>query len=249
MTDLPPNARPGECYARVYVPPVFDQVSEKVITLPAEERLDIIPAEYDSVSEQVLVEPETSQLVEIPARYETRTEKVLVAPARTEWQKCPCDPESEVTDGTGKCICLVEIPPRYKMVKQRIMVTPGTTKRVTSPAQYKTFTKTVMVNPAREQRTSIPAEYQTVTRQVPVSEASMEWVQIDCNTRAPILDRDTCMDLQRALEARGHYTGPINGIFGVQTRSALHSFQEKEGLEAGRLDSDTITLLNLRPQR
>ncbi|MEM7249533.1 MAG: peptidoglycan-binding domain-containing protein [Acidobacteriota bacterium] len=243
--DLPPNARPGECYARVYVPPQYQTQTEQILKAEASERLSIIPATYDTVTEQVMVKPPTEQLVEVPARYENRTETIQVAPARTEWQKGPCDPKREVANATGECLCLVEIPPRYKTVNQRVMVAPPTTKRVTSPAQYKTITKTVMVNPAQEQRTPIPAEYQTVTRQVMVSDASMKWVEIDCNTRAPIMDRDTCMALQRALKANGHDPGPIDGIFGVQTRGALRSFQEANNLSVGGLTSETRRALGM----
>ena len=52
---LPPNAKPGECYARVFVPPTYKTETAQVITREASERVEIIPARYEKVTEQVLV--------------------------------------------------------------------------------------------------------------------------------------------------------------------------------------------------
>jgi inosine/xanthosine triphosphate pyrophosphatase family protein len=48
---LPPNAKPGECYARVFVPPTYKTETAQVITREASERVEIIPARYEKVTE------------------------------------------------------------------------------------------------------------------------------------------------------------------------------------------------------
>src|SRR5262245_56294668 len=47
LPALPPNAKPGECYAKVYVPATYKTVTERVLVREASERLETVPAEYD----------------------------------------------------------------------------------------------------------------------------------------------------------------------------------------------------------
>ena len=44
---LPPDAKAGECYARVYVPPTYKTVTEERLKRAASERLEVIPAKYE----------------------------------------------------------------------------------------------------------------------------------------------------------------------------------------------------------
>ena len=43
---FPPDARPGECWARVFIPPTYRTKSEQVLVRGGSERLEVIPAEY-----------------------------------------------------------------------------------------------------------------------------------------------------------------------------------------------------------
>jgi len=53
-------------------------------------------------------------------------------------------------------------------------------------------------------------------------------------------------DAQRALEDLGYPVGPVDGIVGARTRSALLRYQEAEGLPmTGRLDSETMVRLDI----
>lgn len=75
---LPPNAKPGECYARVLVPEKYEDKTERVLKNAASERVEIVPAEYAMVDEKVLVKEASTVKKVIPARYEMVDEKVLV---------------------------------------------------------------------------------------------------------------------------------------------------------------------------
>jgi hypothetical protein len=44
---LPPDAKPGECYARVYVPPEYKTVTEPVKARGAYEEIEVTPAQYE----------------------------------------------------------------------------------------------------------------------------------------------------------------------------------------------------------
>jgi hypothetical protein len=181
---LPPNAKPGECYARVFVPPVYETVEERVMVqeasqkvevLPAEyewveeqvlvkeasEQLEVIPAKYDWVEEDVLVSPASTKIETIPAEYEWVEEEVLVKPARTEWKK-GTGPIEKLDNATGEIMCLVEVPAEYKTVRKQVLKQAAMTKTVDIPAQYETVRKRVMVSAPSTRTTAIPEEYETL---------------------------------------------------------------------------------------
>ncbi|MDD7969818.1 peptidoglycan-binding domain-containing protein [Roseinatronobacter alkalisoli] len=58
---------------------------------------------------------------------------------------------------------------------------------------------------------------------------------------------DFIATLQRALNARGHYDGPINGRTDGQTRAAVQKFQRAQGFDSPILTLDTAQHLGLLP--
>lgn len=182
--DLPPNAKPGECYARIMVPAQYRTVNETVVVTPASqkietiaaryewteervlvkeasERLEVVPARYEDRSERVMVRPGSEKLVVEPAKFNTVEEKVLVKPAYTTWKKGR-GPIEKVDDSTGDIMCLVEVPAEYKTVTKRVMASPESTRKEIIPAEYTNVTKRVMVEPPKTNKVVIPAEYRTV---------------------------------------------------------------------------------------
>ena len=197
---LPPDAQAGECYARVFIPPVYktsseqvlkhqasekveivpakyDWVEEKVLVKEASERIEVVPAEYSWVTEDVLVKEASKRMVEIPAKYGWVEEKMLVKPAHTVWKKGHGLIE-KVDNTTGEIMCLVEIPATYKTVKKRILETPANTRTVEIPAAYKTVRKKVMVKPPTTRKIQIPAEYTTVKVRKMVSSPQEQRISI-----------------------------------------------------------------------
>jgi hypothetical protein len=181
---FPPGARPGECWARVFIPPTYrtkseqvlvrgdsqrleiipakyNWVEEKVLVKEASARIEVVPAEYKWVEEKVLIKPASKKLVEVPAKYEWKEEKVLVKSAHTVWKKGR-GPIEKVDNSTGEIMCLVEVPAAYNTVKRKVMVNAPTTKELAVPGEYKTIKKRVMVKPPSERKIQIPAEYTTV---------------------------------------------------------------------------------------
>ncbi len=67
--------------------------------------------------------------------------------------------------------------------------------------------------------------------------------------RAPAdLGRSTILAIQRALDERGLQTGPVDGVWGERTESAIANLQRAHGMAAsGDLDPRTLTLLGLLP--
>lgn len=55
------------------------------------------------------------------------------------------------------------------------------------------------------------------------------------------------MAMQQALKDKGHDPGPIDGMMGPRTKTALREYQKKEGLKAtGRWDDETAAKLGVR---
>ena len=181
---LPPNAKPGECYARVYVPPTYKTVTEERLKRAASERLEVIPAEYEWVEEKVLVKQASERLETIPAVYGWEEEQVLVKEASYEMQNVPATYDwveeqvmvkpaatvwkkgggliEKIDNTTGELMCLVETPAVYKTVRKKVMVTPPTTRTIEIPAEYETVKKKVVLKPPTTRTIEIPAEYKTV---------------------------------------------------------------------------------------
>lgn len=285
---LPPKARSGECYARVFMPPAFRTVTEKVLKNGPSERLEVIPARYEWVEEKVLVKEASQKMEVIPARYEWVEEKVLVKSAATRLETVPAryemveekvlvkkeqtlwkkgrGPMEKVDDTTGEIMCLVEVPASYRtvqkkvmaqppstrtvnipaeydIVRKRVMVTPPRQRIVQIPATYKTVKVRKMVSPPREHKIAIPAEYQTITRTEMVNDGHMEWRKILCETN---VTPEMVKEIQSALMKSGHDPGPIDGVIGHRTGSAIQSYQKEKNLGRGSLTYETIRHLGLQ---
>jgi hypothetical protein len=240
--DLLPPAVPGQCFARLFVPPQFETASVRVLKREAGERLEIIPAKYEWAEERVLVKEATERIEVVPAVYDWAEERVLVSPAQTVWKKGR-GPIERVDNATGEIMCLVESPAKYKTVRKRVLTTPPTTRTVTIPAEYKTVKVRKVVQPAQTRTVTIPEEYTTVRQTNQVSDGSVEWRPILCETN---FSRGLVSDLQRALRAAGHNPGPIDGRVGRKTLAAVASFQRAKGLARGGLTLATLDALGIK---
>jgi hypothetical protein len=238
---LPPNAKPGECYARVLVPPRYKTETVRVLTREASERVETIPARYEEVEERVLIREASKRFEEVPAEYGWAEEKVVVEEAHTVWQKGRGLIE-KVDNATGEIMCLVEVPASYKTVRKQVVVKPATVREVQIPAEYQTVKVTKMVSPPQEKRTAIPAEYETVSRTQKTSDGYMEWKRVLCETN---ITSDTVSKIQDALIKAGHDPGPVDGMLGPQTQSAIRSYQKSKGLAEGDLTYETIESLGV----
>jgi len=285
--DLPPNAKAGQCFARVLLPAKFETTTEKVVlseasarvevTPPkyewadqkvvvkeATEKIEVVPATYEWVEEKVVVKPASFKLVEVPAAYDTVEEKIEIRPARKVW-KNGRGPVERVDDATGEIMCLVEEPAEFETVKKRVIKTPATTqkveipavtkvvkkrvvktaattKKVAIPAEHKTVRVQKLVTPAAEKKIEIPAKTDTVTRRKQISEPKLEWREILCETN---IRPDTIQALQRALKGKGYDPGPIDGVVGAQTLTAVSNYQKKQGLPTGGLTLATLSSLGV----
>ncbi len=187
LTLLPPNAKPGQCFARVVIPPKYvtkkvkvlvDEGGEKVITIPpkyrwvtkkvlvreAAEKLITIPPVYKTVTEKVLVSPATEREVVVkPATYKWVTERVMVEPAHTEWKR-----GTSLYEGKNNKILDKKFNPETGEIMCLVKV----------PPKYKYIRKRVMVEPPVIKKVKVPAVYKTITKRVLVKPAETKKVII-----------------------------------------------------------------------
>lgn len=284
---LPPNAKPGECYARVLVPPSYTEtekqivkkeateiiqlvpanyewVEEDVLIKEASEAIKVIPATFKTIEEKIMVRPASKEIVSVATKYRTEEEQILVRPAYTTWKKGRGLIE-KVDNATGEVMCLVEVPAKYKVIERQIIEAEPSTEVVEIPAEYKTIKKRVVDEPARTETIEVPAEYEKVKLQKLVAEATetrvkvaaqyqtvqesavskyafMEWRSGLCETNTT---KDVISRLQQSLAKAGHYKGPIDGIIGSATRTALTSYQDAKGFASGQLTAETLKSLGI----
>lgn len=187
-TELP-NAQPGQCFARVVIPAVYDDVPQTVTVQDSFDRISVTEPQfapdavsvktrdegvryivrqprYEARTEQVLVKPAYERLTVVPAQFDTVSEQIQVGQPRLVWR--PGRNLSGVTrtdPNTGAVYCLVEEPGKTITVHKRVVRVPEQVRAQAVPAQYVTVTKQVLVDPGGVDQQVIPAEF----RDVPVS--------------------------------------------------------------------------------
>jgi hypothetical protein len=187
----PPEAKPGECYARVVLPAKYETVEEKVLVKEPSEDIKIIPAEYETVEDEIVVVPETKKLLSVPAIYKKIKETVEVTPAHRLWKtglKKKSKPVSktllEAIKASGVNLDMIEpnhclkeyyVPAHYKTVTEEVVVQEEHNETKVIPAEFDTVEDTIVVVPERNETVEIPPEYETVEEKVLVEEEKTVW--------------------------------------------------------------------------
>ena len=190
MTNSLPNAKPGQCFAKVMIPAKYDTITEKVVTQEASSRIEIVPAKYKFVEEQVEVKSASQKIVEVPATYKSVKEQVLITPESFIWRKSLSSKASDAPSGwvasalssgvpsaaeVGQCFNEYHQAAKYKTVQDKILQREASSRIEIIPATYKMEEKKVLVKEASEKIVNIPATYDTTEEKILVSAAYSTW--------------------------------------------------------------------------
>jgi len=261
--DLPPNAKPGQCWSRVLAPARYETVTENVVLQAASE-----PATFKTRTETVVVEPARDDFRVVPAKYEKRSERVKVRDGYTTWKK-GTGPITRIDGTTGEILCLVEVPAEYRSVEKQVLVSAAKTERIRRPAKTKQVVRRVIDKAATTRKVRMPAKVETVrfqemvsppsTRKIPVaaitdrvtfkkkiSDESLQWAQILCETN---VTPGVVRNLQTALQGQGLYQGAIDGKLGSGTMAAVDAYQRRNNLSTGSLTIETLNKLRIPTAR
>lgn len=244
----------GDCYMKVEVAPQYETVEEKMLLSEASERVVVTEPKYKEIKEKILVQEAAFRLEASDAKYKMVTEKVLVTPEREEWRVTRNDDifsilqngqrlETRVDAKTGETLCKVKVPAQYTTVSKRVLVKEPQIKRIDIPARYTTLTKRVLVQEAQTRRETIPAKYQTIKTKRMVAPSNIQWVPVLCRTNMTV---SRVKELQRSLQKRGFYEGPIDGIYGYLTTRGVSKFQKHHKMVTGGLTIETLNALGLQ---
>jgi len=260
----PPNAKPGQCFTKIFTPAKYRTVTEKqlveeasqryevipasfktgtkrVLVSEATEKLQVVPATYKTVTERVLVKPASKRLVQVPATYETVTNRVMVTPARKEWKK-GTGPIQRIDHDTGDIMCLVEVPATYKNVSKRVLKNAATTRTIEIPAEYKTVTKQVVATAATTRSVRVPAKYKTIQVTEEASPATQRAVEIPArykNVSRQELVSQSSVEWREILCDTNMTTGKI-----TQIQRALKAKGFNPGPIDGNVGTDTMSAVN-----
>lgn len=188
---LPPNAAPGECYARVWVDAEYRVVTEEVLASEESTRISVIPAEYETVTERVLVSAASSRMETTPAVYGTETETVKIRDGKRLWRVGLSGTDAPASDALlaaaaahginldsatpGMCFHEHYTPATYRTETEQVIERAATETVNIVPAQYEMVEKQVLVSEASTRIETIPAVYETVTEQVLDKAAHTIW--------------------------------------------------------------------------
>ena len=187
----PPNAKAGECYARVVLPAQYEEVEEKVLVKEASEKIEILPAEYEDVEEEVVIVPETKSLEPVPATYEEVTETLEVKPALRTWKtslKKKARPVSPLlltaiestgvnlkSAEPGDCYKEYFVPRKFKTIAEDVLVRNEHNETKIIEPTFEMVEKTIVIKPAGKKIVEVPAVYEDVEEKVLVEAEKTVW--------------------------------------------------------------------------
>jgi len=187
----PPDAKPGECYARVIQPAQYEETEEKVLVKEPSEALTITPAVFEPATEEIEIIPQTTKLTPVPAVYKEVNETIVVKPQIKIWKTSlrkkahPVNPiilSAIQASGValdqaqpGDCYKEYYQPIQFVKVTEEIMVKAETNQTKVLPPQFEDINKSVVIKPASKEIVEVPAVYEEVEEKVLVEPERTVW--------------------------------------------------------------------------
>ena len=186
-----PDAKPGECYAKVVIPAKYEVQTQELEIRQASEKIKVIPAKYEMGSEKVLVKEASTKIVPVPATYGTAAEKVETKPAATSWKvslKKGATPVSPALLAAAKAsgieldaakpgMCYREYfqPAQYKTETSEVLVSEVSEKVEVVAAKYEWAEEKVLIKEASKKVIAVPATYEIATEKVMIEPEKIVW--------------------------------------------------------------------------
>ena len=187
----PPDAKAGECYARVVLPAQYEDIEEKVMIKEASEEISIIPAEYGTREEEVEVVPAIKKLTPVPASYKEVVETIEIKPAIRTWKTSLkkkallVSPEilaaAKVAGAAldnaqpGDCYKEYFVPRKFKTITEDILVQNEHNKTEVIPPEFEIVEKTIVIKPSYKEIVEVPAVYEETEEEILVEAEKTVW--------------------------------------------------------------------------
>ena len=232
----------SEVVCLVEVPAVYKTITKQVVAKPAMTRKVKTPPQYKTVQIQELVQPATTKTIPVPAKYKTVTKIKKVADGHYTWSDA--SRKNARTRATNQCnrICLVEEPAKYAKVPKQVVAKPASTRKVKTPPKYTTIRIKKLIQPATTRTIPIPATYKTITKKKKIADGYAKWIPVVCKTS---INPTMIREVQKALKERGFYNGPIDGVWGTESKNAVKAYQKAKGLPVSGLSINVMQSLGV----
>ena len=194
-TDTLPDAKPGQCFAKVIIPAQYQTRSEQVLLKPASETVKIKPAVFGVSEKSVVVKSGYTTVKAIPAKFREVVEKIEVSPATTHWvtslnkNTIPASPAllsgaktsgiDVVNASVGDCFKEYYVPAGYTTSEKDVLVKEAFEVISVADASFKSGVETVIVKQASQKKVYSAAEYQTVEERIEIEPAKTVWKKGD----------------------------------------------------------------------
>lgn len=188
---LPPGAKSGECYARVWAEPEYRTISEQYTAREASEEVTIQPAAYEWEMTNVLVKEASEKRIPVPAQYGFEEQTIQISEESRVWRNklgsnSPVAKQATLDAAKRGGIDLINAPvescyhehyiqPEYNTVSERVLVSEASERIEASAPVYETVEQRVLVSEASSKLITVPASYETVTEQVLDKPAHTVW--------------------------------------------------------------------------
>lgn len=172
----PAEAKPGEAWCCVWVPPIEADQCETVCICPESTRCVWVPPSYGTRPRLECIAPAQLDEKLTPGVYAQRQRDVLVRPGCEVVQPICCPP-GDLAPGERQCGCVVkrEVPPVWGQECERVCLAPERRTVEFTPAQYRCVEERYEISPGFMQKVVEPAKYETRTRRVCVQPGRWEW--------------------------------------------------------------------------
>lgn len=253
----PPDAKPGQCFAKVleaaqyrdepYVRVVrpaseraewteaeYQDVEERVVTRPAYKKVEVVPAVYEEVSEQVVVREGYRREIEVPALYDTYFEQVVERPARKVWKPGHGTTE-KVDETTGEVLCLVEEPAVYKTVERKELKRAASKRYEDIAPEYATVKKQQVKVAQQSREVDVPAEYTTIKARKLVKPAQQVKLPVEAQTETAyrkVLVADEHYAWQRVLCEQNATPAKVDSIRSALTKKGYGPLANNGAIDA-----------------
>ncbi|ASJ75628.1 peptidoglycan-binding domain-containing protein [Granulosicoccus antarcticus] len=190
-----PDAKPGECYAKVITPARFETSSEDLVVQEAAERIETDAASFEAVNQSVVVKEASQQITVTPTVFAREVEQLQVRAATLSWttqvggNSLPINPEAIAqlaasgidTDAVEPDSCFVEYvtPAQYTAESEQVLIKEATQVIEIEPAVFETDEEQVLIKEASSVIVDVPAIFKAETESVMVEPARSVWKE-DC---------------------------------------------------------------------
>ena len=190
-THTLPDAKPGECYAKVIVPAKYEVKTEQVLVKPESEKVEVKPATFDVAEKPILKKEGFTKIKVIPTKFRQEIEEVEVSPAATNWvtdlgrKGIPASPAllaAAKTNGVAientnvnECFKEYFIAAKFEQTQKEVLVKEESEEIKIAAAQFEEVEEIVTIKQASKKKIYKPAEYEIIEEKIEIEPAKAVW--------------------------------------------------------------------------